>query len=134
MWVMTADRTTMPIYSQPKPEMAGSVAASKAVAPAGGCTVPVKVMTADDRPTASAPASQRRFSKSALSSKSLVMHTPMTAARNCPQIWFRGCEKGDSIALNSRMAAAPYGSISKVSEALHFEGRALRWIDIQSCQ
>ena len=35
------------------------------------------------------------------------MPTPMMALKKCPKIRLRGCDSGDSIALYSRMAAAP---------------------------
>lgn len=84
-----------------------STAASKAVAPAGGYTVFVTVIAADATPHANAPASHLRFSKSALSLKSFVMPMPTTADITCPIIAFRGWARGDSIVLNSKMAAAP---------------------------
>ena len=85
----------------------GSTAASKAVAPDGGYTVFVIVIAADADPHARAPASHLRSSKSALSLKSFVMPTPTAADIVCPTIAFRGWASGDSIVLNSKIAAAP---------------------------
>ena len=91
----------------PRRSTCGSTAASKAVAPAGGYTVFVTVIIADANPHVRAPASHLRFSKSALSLKSFVMPTPTVADMMCPMIAFRGWASGDSIVLNSKIAAAP---------------------------
>ena len=93
----------------PRRSTCGSTAASKAVAPDGGYTVFVTVIAADANPHARAPASHLRSSKSALSLKSFVMPTPRAADITCPTIAFRGWASGDSIVLNSRIAAAPCG-------------------------
>ena len=94
---------------QPRRSTCGSAAASKAVAPDGGYTVFVIVIAADATPHARAPASHLRSSKSALSLKSFVMPTPTAADIMCPTIAFRGWANGDSIVLNSKIAAAPCG-------------------------
>lgn len=104
----TLPNTTKGIKYHPSSVISGDVAANNAVAPAGGCIVLVRPITADDTPTQRAPASQRRSSKLALSSKSFVMATPMIEAKSWPKIAFRGCERGESMVLNSRIAAAPY--------------------------
>ena len=77
------------------------------MAPAGGWTVLVIPMKADDSPTASAPAIQRRFSKLELDWKSFVMPTPIMVEKSCPKMTLRGCARGESIVLYSRIAAAP---------------------------
>ncbi len=92
----------------PRCETTGSTAARRAVAPAGGWTVFVKVMAADASPHAIAPATHRRLSKWGLNLKSLVIVTPTTAEMKCPTMEFRGWARGDSIVLYSRMAAAPF--------------------------
>lgn len=70
----------------------------------------VKVMKAEAVATDSAPASHRRLSKLELSSKSLVMQTPMSEAKTWERIEFRGWAKAASITLNSSIAAAPCNS------------------------
>jgi hypothetical protein len=67
----------------------------------------VKPMKADVRPTARAPAIQRRLSKFGFSWKSFVTPTPIIDANTWPRIAFRGWENGESIVLYSRIAAAP---------------------------
>lgn len=89
--------------------MSSVVAASSAVAPAGGWTVLVKPMKAEARPTARAPATHRKFSKLEFNRNSLVMLTPIIAEKSWPRMMLRGCANGDSIALYSRIAAAPCG-------------------------
>lgn len=92
---------------QPSCPIVVSTAARSAVAPAGGCIVLVRVMAADASPQANAPATHRRFSKFELSEKSLVTLIPMKAERICPRMVLRGWEKGDPMALYSKIAAAP---------------------------
>ena len=53
-------------------------------------------------------AGKLRFLKSAFSLRSLAMPTPTAADRTCPMIVFRGWASGDSMALNSKIAAAPW--------------------------
>ena len=108
-----ATRRTLPsrtkgIRNHPISVISGDVAANKAVAPAGGWIVLVKPITAEATPTERAPANHRRFSKSRLSSNSFVMPTPMMEANSWPKIAFRGWERGESIVLYSKIAAAPY--------------------------
>lgn len=105
--VRAALRMTKGSRNQPSCSTCGSMAASSAVAPAGGYTVFVMVIKAEARPHARAPASHRRFSKSDLREKSFVMPTPTRAAKKCPIIVFRGWARGDSMVLNSSIAAAP---------------------------
>ena len=92
---------------QPSCSTCGSTAASNAVAPAGGCIVFVSVIAAEASPQANAPATHRRFSKSGLSEKNLVILIPMTAERKFPTMILRGWARGDSIVLYSKIAAAP---------------------------
>ncbi len=92
---------------QPSCSTCGSTAASNAVAPAGGCIVFVRVIAAEARPQANAPATHRKFSKLGLTEKSLVILIPMTAERKCPIIVLRGWARGDSMVLYSKIAAAP---------------------------
>ena len=92
---------------QPSCPIFESTAASSAVAPAGGCIVFVRVMAAEASPQANGPATHRRLSKFELSEKSLVTLIPMKAERKCPMTVLRGWEKGDPMALYSKIAAAP---------------------------
>ena len=85
----------------------GSIAASSAVAPAGGYTVPVIVIAADAIPTDKPAARNLNSSYCPLSRKSLVILIPMAAARSSPRIAFRGCASGEDRVLNWRIAAAP---------------------------
>jgi len=101
-------RNTMGRKYHPRAEMVGSVAASRAVAPAGGYTALANTIAAEASPQARAPASHRSSSKLLLSMKSLVMQTPTKAARTCPSTLFRGWASGDSMKLYSNTAAAPY--------------------------
>ena len=105
--MMTELRSTSGNKYQPSCCTCGSMAARSAVAPAGGCIVLVSAMAADANPHVKAPASHRKSSKSEFSKKSLVTPTPMRAERKCPAMEFRGWARGDSIVLNSRIAAAP---------------------------
>ena len=92
---------------QPSCCTVGSMAASSAVAPAGGYIVFVKVMTPEAAPHARPPASHLRSSKLSLRVNSLVMPIPTAVARRCPMTVLRGCARGDSMVLYSRIAAAP---------------------------
>lgn len=93
----------------PSSVMMESVAASNAVAPAGGCTVFVMLINTLAKPTERAPASHLSFSNSEAGrrEKSLVMQIPVRAARMCPRMRLRGWASGDSMVLYSRIAAAP---------------------------
>ena len=77
---------------QPNVVTSALVAANNAVAPAGGCTVFVKLITTEEVPTASAPASHRILSKRRCGSKAknFVMPMPMMADRKCPTTRLRG--------------------------------------------
>ncbi|KAL6406929.1 hypothetical protein AUP68_09746 [Ilyonectria robusta] len=84
--------------NQPRRRIWSSTTASSAVAPAGGCTVLVKAMTAVTVAHDTAPPTQRIEAKYALSWKSLQMPMPNTAARIWPMKKLRGCARGDSMA------------------------------------
>jgi len=91
--------------------MAGSVAQRRAVAPAGGCTVFVKPMRADESATASAPARTGMKEPGAWncreSRKSLVRAMERVVLRSVPRMAGRGCARGELMVWYSRMAAAP---------------------------
>lgn len=107
--INNALRKTIGRKYQPSAEMVGSVAASRAVAPAGGYTALANTIAAEASPQARAPASHRSSSKLLLSLNSSVTPTPTKAARRCPTTLFRGWARGDSMKLYSNTAAAPYG-------------------------
>ena len=109
----------------PRPVMVVSVAASSAVAPAGGWTVLVMLITTLAAPTDRAPASHLKRSKSDSGRrwKSLVMQTPINAAKKCPKTRFRGWASGDSMVLYSRMAAAPNEAMTSGTCLLSRVGR-----------
>ena len=105
---ITLPRITRGTRYQPKSVTSGVVAASSAVAPAGGWIVLVSPITADDVLTARAPASQRRLLKpSPVCWKALVMAIPIMAERICPKITLRGWASGEEMLLYSRIAEAP---------------------------
>lgn len=87
------------------------MAGSRAVAPAGGCVVPVSCMTTMARAVDKDAASQRSDSKRAWSGirlKSLVMQTPINALKKWPNTKARGWARGASIAPKTRTAEAPW--------------------------
>lgn len=95
------------MYSQPRFRTVVSVAARMAVAPPGGKAVFVIVMSHDATPQHSGPAIHLRLSKSSLNMKSFATATPAIAAKVLPKIALRGVARGESMTLNSRIAAAP---------------------------
>lgn len=78
----------------------------------------VKPMKADDTPTDNAPATHLSSSKLELNWKSLVMEIPITVENAWPRIMLRGWASGESRALNSRIAAAPW-KVSVVSKVAY---------------
>lgn len=95
--INTVPSNTSGNASQPSPTTVGSVATSKAVAPAGGYTVCVRDIRTDEMATDNAPASQEveeRYGGGA-SAKSLAMPMPMMELRSCPKKAGRGCEAGE---------------------------------------
>jgi len=67
-------------------------------------------MSADATATHIPPTSHLKSSylASPRSMNNLVMPTPMAAHKKCPKKTLRGWDKGDSTALYSRIADAPY--------------------------
>ena len=88
--VKAVESSTRGSRYQPSCCTVGSTAASRAVAPAGGYMVFVKVMTADASPHASAAASHRSCSKFWLMVKSLVIPIPIAVAMAWPKMVLRG--------------------------------------------
>ena len=78
----------------------------------------VTPMSAEARPTDSAPERNLREEKCGERRKSLVMETPMMEERIWPRIEARGCARGEEMVLYSRMAAAPFPLFILVSS--HF--------------
>ena len=113
---------------QPRLSTVGSTAARRAVAPAGGYIDFVRVMTAEAAPTERAPASHRKEEKCGERCRSLVVDMPVRAARMWPRMVLRGCARGDSMVLYSRIAAAPYFG-RRVSGAVEVrgEGGEVEW-------
>jgi hypothetical protein len=70
----------------------------RAVAPAGGCTVPVRAMRAVAQATEREAPSQRTASKCGERAKSLQMPTPTMAETAWPRMALRGWARGDSMA------------------------------------
>ena len=68
----------------------------------------VTVIRAEATPQAIAPAIHRILWKREFNMKSLVIPTPERAERKWPIMRLRGWARGDSMALYSRIATAPY--------------------------
>lgn len=93
--------------NHPSANVFSSTAARRAVEPAGGWMVLVKIITTVAAAHAKAPAIQRRFSASGFRANNLAIPTPMTEAMSWPRIALRGCARGDSIAEKCSTAPAP---------------------------
>jgi hypothetical protein len=69
-----------------------------AVAPAGGCTVPVRAIKAVAQAQAREAPSQRTDSMCGERARSLAMLMPVTAETSWPRMALRGWARGDSMA------------------------------------
>lgn len=94
-----------------------SIAGRRAVAPAGGCVVPVNCMATMARAVDNEAASQRSDSNRAWSGirlKSFVMQMPIKALKKWPKTRARGWASGASIAPKTRTADAPWSILVRV--------------------
>ena len=115
MSITEDNRTTGKKY-QESLQISWLVAGSKAVAPAGGCVVPVNCITTIAIAVESEAASQRRDSKrvwSGIRLNNFVMQMPIKALKKWPKIRARGCASGLSIAPKTRTADAPCFFVSQ---------------------
>lgn len=105
------DNKTMGKKYHDRCQIWSSVAGSRAVAPAGGCVVPVNCMATMASAVDSEAASQRSDSKRAWSGNRLnnfVTQMPIRALKKWPKIRARGWARGASIAPKTRTADAPW--------------------------
>lgn len=109
--------------NQPNSNELLSTTAQRAVAPAGGCTVLVKFMTAVAVAQAKEPPIHRMDWKWGLNANSLPIPIPIIEPQSWPRITFRGCASGDSIEQNCSTAAAPCGEAHSRSILTQRENR-----------